>query len=221
MMGAYVYGYGVTVQQVNAPMSGVVGYQSMRPGFDVRTLIAAANILARDGQQQACEGVLAAIRVTYKIYVADMHNRNAPMADLPGWERHQIAAAQPVSDTDSQARLNQLVGTEVRNPQNQELGSIDDVVMNPQTNKIGYLIIARGGIFGFGEKYVAVPWQNFKITPSANLMVLDSTKTIMAAGPLVNHNQFSTPGQFDQESQKVDAYWKARLPVNDTTKVSP
>jgi hypothetical protein len=27
----------------------------------------------------------------------------------------------------------------------------------------------------------------------------------------VNHDQYTTPSQFQQQSQKVDAYWKAHL----------
>ena len=139
------------------------------------------------------------------------------MADVPGWLQQQIAAAEPVASKNASFRSDELLGTEVRNPQNEPLGSIEDLVMSPQASKIAYLVIARGGIFGIDEKYVPVPWDDFKISPNANLLVLDTTKTSLDAGPQVSKNQFTTPGQFDQESQKVDAYWKANLSDKATT----
>ncbi|MEP7174137.1 MAG: PRC-barrel domain-containing protein, partial [Aestuariivirga sp.] len=128
---------------------------------------------------------------------------------VPGWQQQQIAAAQPVASTTTPFRSDQLLGTDVRNPQNEALGSIDDIVTSPQTGKIAYLLIARGGwLFGIGEQYVAVPWGAFKVAPNATLLVLNATKSVMDAAPQVSTGDFTAPGQ---QSQKVDAYWKTLI----------
>jgi sporulation protein YlmC with PRC-barrel domain len=212
----YAYGYPIggylyPLRGDSAAAGAATRYENARPGYEVRILVAAANILARQGQQQPCEDVLATTRNIYKIYLADMHRMGVPKADLPGWRNQQIAAAQPVTSGNTSFRSDELIGTDVRDPQNEVLGSVDDLVLSPQTGAIAYLVIGRGGIFGIDEKYVPVPWDDFKVAPNVNLLVLDSTKGAMDAAPQVNKDQFATPGKFDQESQKVDAYWKAHL----------
>ncbi len=37
--------------------------------------------------------------------------------------------------------------------------------------------MARGGIFGFDESHVPVPWDDFKATPDGSLLVLETTKS--------------------------------------------
>jgi hypothetical protein len=83
--------------------------------------------------------------------------------------------------------------------------------MSPKTGGIAYLILARGGIFGFDREYVPIPWDDFKVTQNVSFLVLDTTKGALDAAPKVTDEQFATPGHFDQESQKVDAYWKAHI----------
>jgi hypothetical protein len=73
------------------------------------------------------------------------------------------------------------------------------------------MVVARGGIFGFDQTYVPVPWADFKITSNTNLLVLDATKAAMDAAPTVRRDHFTAKGQFDQQSQKVDAYWKTHM----------
>lgn len=209
-MGGYGYGY-----PMGAGYPAATAYQNARPGYEVRTLVAAANILARDGQQQQCEDVLKTTRGVYQRYVADLHNGGVPAADVPGWRTQQIAAAQPVTGKTTSFRSDELLGAEVRNAQNDALGSVDDIVMSPKTGEIAYLVIARGGLFGIDEKYVPVPWHDFKIAPNVNLLVLDTTKGSMDTAPRVDNDQFAKPDQFGQQSEKVDAYWKTHLSNKD------
>ena len=220
-MGGYGYGYAMGAN----PSGGAIpagaanpagtpgGYQDARPGYEVRMLVASANILARHGQDQACEQVLATTRDIYKLYVADMRSGKYPRANVPNWRQQQIADAQPVTSTTTSFRSDELLGTDVRDTKDQALGSVDDLVISPQSGKIAYLVIARGGLFGFDQKYVAVPWDDFKITPNSNLLVLDTTKAALDAAPQASHDQFATPGNFDRQSQTVDAYWKAHITV--------
>ena len=60
-------------------------------------LLTTVDILARHEQGQLCEDVLAAARDHYRQYVADMESAGMPMANVSGWQRQQIAAAQPVT----------------------------------------------------------------------------------------------------------------------------
>ncbi len=206
-MGGFGYAY---------PMGGHVpvsslGYRNVRPGYEVRVLLASANILARHGQQQPCEDVLGSVRAIYSVYVADMHSGGMRTVNLPDWQQQEIASARPVTSGNTAFRSDQLLGTDVRTPKNEALGSVDDIVMSPQTGKVAYLVVARGGIFGIGEKYVPVPWEDFRASANLNLLVLDTTIASMNAAPLVSHEQFTTAGHFDPEGQKVDAYWKTHL----------
>ena len=208
-MYGYAYDAGMpSPAMTSAGASGVAAYWRARPGYEVRTLLAATQIMAQHGQQASCEALLGETRNIYSRYAADMRSGQVPR-DVSGWREAQLAAAQPVAGQDVAYRSDQLIGTEVLSPKGDTLGSVDDLVLSPQTGKIAYLVIARGGLFGFDEKYVPVPWGHFKATAGAKMLVLDTTKADMTAAPHVKENRFSAANDFDKQSQKVDAYWAA------------
>jgi sporulation protein YlmC with PRC-barrel domain len=59
-----------------------------------------------------------------------------------------------------------LIGATVKNPQGESLGSIYELVLDPQDAKIKNAVISIGGVLGIGAKTVAIPWQ--EVTPQSD-----------------------------------------------------
>jgi sporulation protein YlmC with PRC-barrel domain len=198
--------------QARSASAGPSDYNG-RPGYEVRMLMASANILARHGLQQPCEAMFTATRTLYKTYLSNMQKDGSPPVDMPEWRQRQIAAAVPVTGSTVAFRSDELLGAEVRSPDGVALGSVDDLVLNPETGKLSYLVIAQGGFFGFDETRIPIPWDDFKAAPNASLLVLDTTSGALDGAPRVGKTMFSIGASADSDSRKVDDYWRANVPA--------
>jgi sporulation protein YlmC with PRC-barrel domain len=59
-------------------------------------------------------------------------------------------------------RASKLIGSGVYNDQNQQIGSIDDLIVTPDA-KITIAVISVGGFLGIGSKLVAVPYDQIHL----------------------------------------------------------
>ncbi len=50
-----------------------------------------------------------------------------------------------------------IIGAKVENRQEKKLGTIEDLGIDPKTDRVAFAIIAQGGVAGIGTKDVAVP----------------------------------------------------------------
>ena len=50
-----------------------------------------------------------------------------------------------------------LLGSPVHNELGEGLGEIDDLLVDLNDGEIRYAVLSFGGVFGFGNKYIAVP----------------------------------------------------------------
>jgi sporulation protein YlmC with PRC-barrel domain len=69
-------------------------------------------------------------------------------------------------------RASKMIGTKVKNAANEEIGTIDDLVIDQQ--KILYAILQVGGFLGLGGYLVAVPYENLEIADGGKTITLIS-----------------------------------------------
>lgn len=181
---------------------------SMAPGEEIGILYNAAAVLAHRGDEQTCEAVLGALKTAYAEDAQQLRQAGVQPNQVETYRKQQLARAQPVTQASHAFRADAITGTDVRNPQDQDLGSIEDVVLDPKTGQISYAIIARGGFLGIGDKHIAVPWQRLKVAPNMDVFVLDTTPDALDKAPQVNPDTFANAQNFDQRRQEIDKYWQ-------------
>src|SRR5690606_1504169 len=57
----------------------------------------------------------------------------------------------------SAIRISELMGLQVRNHQAEDLGNIEDVVIDSKTGQVRYVAVSMGGFLGIGDSLFAVP----------------------------------------------------------------
>jgi sporulation protein YlmC with PRC-barrel domain len=87
----------------------------------------------------------------------------AQNVDTAGKSTQQIQAQAMAPDM----RASKVIGKQVKNPQGENLGKIEDLVINLGTEKLQYAVISSGGVLGMGDKLFAYPAELFKTTGGA------------------------------------------------------
>ncbi len=65
--------------------------------------------------------------------------------------------------TNAVVRARHIEGMVVKNPEGQDLGKVEDIVVDMATGKIRYAAVAFGGFLGVGDKLFAVPFHSLRV----------------------------------------------------------
>lgn len=187
------------------PFAGV--QWSRAPDQALRTLYAAAHIFAENNDDQACRMVLNETRQLYNSYTERLRQAGVEPGEVRGYRQRQLVLARPVTERERGVRADTITGTDVRNPQDEYLGSIEDVVFDQRSGEIAYVVISRGGFLGIGEDYVAVPWQQLRVTPNLDTFVLNMREGQLEAAPKVNPDVFATDEGYNRRRGEIDRFW--------------
>lgn len=72
-----------------------------------------------------------------------------------------------------------LKGDKVVNHQGEDLGKIEELMVDLDHGRIAYAFLSFGGFLGMGDKLFAIPWQAFSVDTAQKRLILNAKKELL------------------------------------------
>ena len=76
-----------------------------------------------------------------------------------------------------------ILGAKVLNRERQDLGTIEDLVVDTRDSRIAYAILSFGGFLQMGDKHFAIPWAALAFNVAEKIAVLNVDKNRLKNAP--------------------------------------
>jgi len=76
-----------------------------------------------------------------------------------------------------------LIGEDVYNHREEDLGDIKEIMLDMRSGKIAYAVLSFGGFLGMGEKLFAVPWNALTLDTVNKRFILNVEKDRLKDAP--------------------------------------
>jgi sporulation protein YlmC with PRC-barrel domain len=71
----------------------------------------------------------------------------------------------------------------VKSPQGEDLGKIEEVMIDMEIGRVAYAVLSFGGLWGLGSKWVPVPWDAVALRPDEKVLLLKIDKEKIEKAP--------------------------------------
>jgi sporulation protein YlmC with PRC-barrel domain len=99
-----------------------------------------------------------------------------------------------------------LSGDKVFNHQEEELGKIEDFMVDTVNGCISYAVLSFGGIMGMGGKYFAIPWKSLSLDEDNHRFMLNIDKERLEQAPGFDKDNWPDMSS-DEFSSQVGSFW--------------
>jgi sporulation protein YlmC with PRC-barrel domain len=76
-----------------------------------------------------------------------------------------------------------LAGDSVKNSAGEDLGKVDEIMIDIPSGRVAYAVLSFGGILGMGNKLFAVPWGALKVDEDEKCFILAVNKKTLESAP--------------------------------------
>jgi hyperosmotically inducible protein len=110
------------------------------------------------------------------------------------WDKNRLASGSqcmiPESRLGQIQKASKLMGTSVKNLQDEKLGNVENIMVDLSAGRIVAVIVSSGGFLGIGDELSAVPPTALRFTTDRDTLQLDTTKEMLSAAPHFKANQW-------------------------------
>ncbi|MDX1429651.1 MAG: PRC-barrel domain-containing protein [Rhodothermales bacterium] len=76
-----------------------------------------------------------------------------------------------------------LIGTNVKNVEGEDLGKIEEIMIDVDYGYVAYAVLSFGGVLGIGGKLFAIPWKALRQDSEEKEFVLNADKDVLKNAP--------------------------------------
>jgi len=110
-------------------------------------------------------------------------------------------------------KASKVIGSAVRNPNDDKLGSVEDLVVNLARGRVLGVVISSGGFLGIGNELSVVPSQAFTPDDNNKLLRLDTTKERLTEAPRFESSKWPDFNDREFMNKLYEAYHVVPYPV--------
>jgi sporulation protein YlmC with PRC-barrel domain len=109
-----------------------------------------------------------------------------------------------------------LTGDSVRNTAGEDLGKIEEIMLDLASGRVAYAVLSFGGFLGIGDKLFMVPWSALTVDQSAHEFVLDVKREALEQAPGFDKNNWpdmadAAYGREVHEHYGQKPYWEVTV----------
>ena len=99
-----------------------------------------------------------------------------------------------------------VVGKDVKNTKDENLGKIEETMLDKVAGRVAYIVLESGGVLGLGTKYFALPWNSINYNKEKDCFILDIDKEKLKNAPGFDKDNW--PDMADRQwGQTVNNYF--------------
>ena len=108
-----------------------------------------------------------------------------------------------------------IAGDTVKNAAGEDLGKLDELMVDIPSGKIAYAVLSFGGVLGIGNKLFAVPWNALTVDEDEKCLILNADKKTLENAPGFDKDNWpdmadTTWGSEVSRFYGVTPYWEER-----------